>query len=402
MNRSKCWWMVGACVVVLGCGDGGDVGDAGMGRDARVEDDAQVADGGAGDAGPGDAGAGDGGVEGACEGACEDDEACVRGVCLATCGGDLSGIDAALAAGLAPVVNVCRMGSSALDVIEGTAGALRVYELSAATVGATTTFTLSRWSLDAAGVATSSETIATATHEGHAPDAIFVGGYLDVSDDESGAIFGYTTTDAGILGGVFDVEVGDGSVDELAAPGNYDGAWLDDARWLVNGLGLGGETGQGLYLHDTAGGSSRRAVDELGAYSGSVAVLGDVVIAGAAAAFGETWPDGVAMGDRVFVLDAAAVGAEPTISGWDDALAHFAAPSTFELIGGMRLASVVYDDAFMIAGFETRSLDDGVAGWTIGAPESLLTGGTFTGVVAAGETRVLLDHAGGLLLVALE
>lgn len=401
-TRSGAGWIAALAVIAVGCGgEPASPADAGSGADAAPIDDAAiVADARADeDAGPSDAGSGT-----ACEPACAGGRACLRGVCVATCGADVAALEGALAVGLTPIVHACDVGGGPFDAIEVTpGGALRVYALAADTSGTTTTFTLTRFALDAASGAGTPETIATATHEGHAMDAIFVGGYLDVSPDESGAIFGYTTTDAGFVGGVLDVEVGDGTTSEVAAPGNYDAAWLDADRWLVSGQGLGAETGAALYLRDTGAGTSRTVVGAIGAYNGSVARAGDVVLAGGVPEFGGGgWPDGTA-GDRVFVLDADAVIAATTpLSAWDDALARLEAPSSFEVLGGMRLVSVVYDGSFMVAGFESRTLSETDGAWEVGAPEPLVTGGGITSVVAVGDARALLVHAGGALLVSLE
>lgn len=65
----------------------------------------------------------------------------------------------------------------------------------------------------------------------------------------------------------------------VAAPGNYDAAWLDSDALLVNGLGLGDdESGQALYLWQQSG--VRRLIEGLGDSSGIVAVGDDVVFAG--------------------------------------------------------------------------------------------------------------------------
>ncbi|UJR79570.1 hypothetical protein [Sandaracinus amylolyticus] len=397
-------WLFAALVIATGCGDddGGtpssDAGtDARVGQvDAQIEVDAYVA--------PDAYVEPDAYVAPPCDPGCGEGEACLRGVCVATCGGDVAAMDAALAEGLVPVANVCRAVSGPIEVVVPTGGAMpRVYEVTAATVDTTTTFTLSRWTLDPSVSAPTPETVATTTHAGHAASAIYAGGYLALSPDEARAIFGYTTSDEGFVGGVFDVAVGGGSASETRADGNFDGVWLDDAHYVVNGLGMAGAatSGQGLYVRDVETPSAWRALDEMGAYSGGVTLVGDVVIAGAAMAFGSNWPDERG-GGRIFVLPREVLeDAETVSSAWDASLAQLEAPSAFTRVFGTKLAATTYMDAppYDIASIEVRALAETGETWTLSAPVPLTTGSTFRRVVPAGTDRALLVHAGGLLIV---
>jgi hypothetical protein len=304
---------------------------------------------------------------------------------------DLTGFEAALSGALQPVLNLCRAEAQAIDVIEGEAGVLRIYELTATTAGTTTTFTLSRFNLLPDGTTSSAETIATTTYEGTESAMTYAGGYLDISPDEHGAIFGYTTTEPGFIGGVFDLDLGDGMAREVSAPGNYDAIWLDNSLWILDGMGLGSEMGPGLYVHDSQSGTSRLVAHEMGDYSGSVALLDDVVVAGAFGATGVVFVfDRDALLDAVTPLDAQA-----------DALANFEAPSSFELVFGTRLSSLVYGGAG-ISGIEARALREEAGDWVLGEAEPLTSGAVFTNITASGANRALLKHAGGVLLVERE
>lgn len=380
-------------LLVIGCGDPPADTDGGLRVDASTDDAGDTGDAGTADAGevPGDGGS-------ACTPACGAGEACFQGVCVASCGGALALPEGAVAEGLTIVANVCRTVTGPLDVVEGDDGAVRIYDLASASVGTTTTFTLSRWTLDDAVTTPTVEVVATTAHAVDTTDVLtFASGYVAVDPTESAALFGYTTSELGAIGGIFDVEVGDGSMSELEAAGNFDATWIDANRWIVNGQGLEGAkgTGQGLWLRDREGDSSTQLATEMGAYSGSVEVLEDVIVAGA---FGTEWPEG-SPGNRIFVIDRAeALAATAPVSAWDDAVARLEGPSGFELLSGSRIASVRYDDSFAIEAFEVRALTESGGTWTLGAPSDL-TGPGITDVVSLPGDRLLLVHANGVLIV---
>jgi hypothetical protein len=381
------------CVLsFLGCGGTSPMPDAAVARDAAPTDaflpDAAMPDAAIDvDAATPDAGDVDGGDP--CD-ACTGDHACLRGVCIATCGVELAAYDAVLAEGLVPVANYCRTPAAF-----GFAGT-RVYEVSASTVGLVTTFTLSRWT-PGAGAPTPEE-IGTAMYTAVVGDAVFIGGSVAVSPDEAHVVFGFTTNPS-FVGGVFDVATGGGLAMESDAPGNFGATFADATHYLINGMGLApASAGQGLYRGVAGSMMGVEVVDHLGEYSGSVAVWGDeaLVLAGGTS-FGMPWADGET-GDRVLVLPLADV-IEATTAIDGSAAPQLVAPSAFALISGPRLASVHYDGSFMQDGIEVRALSRATDGTvTVSAPESLTTGATFTTVVAA-DDEIILAHAGGLLFV---
>ncbi|MCZ7686936.1 MAG: hypothetical protein M5U28_52620 [Sandaracinaceae bacterium] len=213
---------------------------------------------------------------------CGSGEACVRGVCLATCGLDGAALEAALSAGLTPVASFCR--AAAAFGVYASGDAVTVYDLTASTEGLTTTLVLSRWPLDPSGAAPAPIEVATATHAvAEASELVFAGSYLEVDPTGARALFGFTTSATGSPGEVVAVTLADGAVTRLAAPGNFDAAWLDGTRFLVNGQGLDDRAdGQGLYVGDLSGTpSALHVLTNMGDYSGSVVATSAYVLAGA-------------------------------------------------------------------------------------------------------------------------
>lgn len=389
-----------ALALLLGCGgtmatpDAAAPADAAMNDAARV-DAAIVADAGVDSAAPDAAPAIDANVDGGdpCD-ACSGESACLRGVCIATCGGDLTALDGSLADGLVPVANYCRTPSAF-----GFAGG-RVYEVTASTVALVTTFTLARWTPGTTGTPTVEPLgITTYTATG-ATELVFTGGFVAVSPDELHVVFGYTTTLAGSVGGVFDVATGSMLAVETSAPGNFAATFVDATHYLVDGLGLGMSGTQGIYRGVGGAMGGVHVVDHVGQYSGSIALWEDqgLVLAGGGT-FSEDWPDG-SPGDRVLVLPAAdLVGATAPIDGAAASVQHLVMPSAFELIAGPRLASIHYDGSFAQDAIEVRSISrTGTDPVVVGAPENLTTGATFTSVGGAGE-EIILAHGDGLLFV---
>lgn len=74
---------------------------------------------------------------------------------------------------------------------------------------------------------------------------IFISGYLASNGQQ--LIVGYTRGSAGFPGNVALVTPADGGVEYVSAPGNYSAAALSSGAFLVNGLGLGTATGNGLF-----------------------------------------------------------------------------------------------------------------------------------------------------------
>ncbi len=387
------------CVLVLavGCGPAPiavdsavEPVDAAVPTDAAPTADAPDVDAVAVDTGPvADVGPVDGGDP--CD-LCTGESACLRGVCITTCGADIGAIDSALSAELVPVASYCRT-PSAFSFAGG-----RVYEVSASRVDLVTTFSLARWTPGPSGVPTVEALGITTYTASTATELLFTGGFVAVNGDESQVVFGYTTTLAGSLGGVFDIATSSGVAIETSSPGNFDATFVDATHYLVDGLGLGVTGAQGLYRG--VGGSMGGAlvVDHVGQYSGSLALWADegLVLAGGGT-FTEAWPDGE-MGDRVLVLAAADLAS--AISPIDgSAVQHIDMPSAFRLIAGPRLASAHYDASFNQDGIETRAISrTGTGPVVVGAPVSLTTGATFTSVGDAGD-QIILAHASGLLFV---
>ncbi len=257
----------------LGC-DGGTT-PVDVGADAHVHADGGT-DGGANDGGPVDGGPPDAGPTPCGENFCTDEQACVRGVCVAHCGSDASGWDAALAAGLLPVTSICRPAAARAVHVAG--DAVNVWDLTTTTSGTETTFVVSRWPL-AAPVPV--EIARTSTDPG-ADAMLFTGGYLALAPTASLAAFGYTVSPS-FDGRVHLVLAGGGTDTDLSAPGNFDAAFLDGSTLLVNGLGVDdvGLGEQGLYAVTTEGGLGFvRVAEGLGDFSGGVRVTDAFVLVG--------------------------------------------------------------------------------------------------------------------------
>jgi len=323
--------------------------------------------------------------------ACGADQECLRGVCIARCEG-LEGLDAALAAGLVPVRHACR-APSAFDVV-----ASNVYELeSIPGSDGSTTLRLVRWAaLDGPVTPT---TLAARVYVPTAdPAELVFPGFVAVSEDEQRAVFGYSTTLGGFVGGVVDVDTASMTFTETSAPGNFDAAFVTNDAFLVNGLGFDGLAGQALYRVDAAGGAA--AVGGMGDASGSVALWeeeGLVVFGGSS--FGGPWPDGSTEIGYVFFVPAADVlAAAAPIDAYAEAQ-RLVLPGAFELLAGGRLAEVVYG-ASGIDGLRVHPLSSSGGTVRAAAPVTLTTGGTFFGIGAI-EGDALLVHAGGALRVRL-
>ncbi len=323
---------------------------------------------------------------------CGDDEACVRGVCIATCGGDVSGFDAALGEGLTPVANFCRPASG-FTVRDG--GAIEVWDLTSQTEGTSTTLTLSRWALDPSTPTPQPTVVGTVTHDTmDASVSTFPGGFVALDPSGDRALFGYTSTADGYPGTV--VVVSDtGATTEIAAPSNFDAAWLDADRFIVSGTGLGDASeGAGLYVGDATMDppAASHAVTGLAIYSGSVVVGSSYVVAGSS-------DDAYAPHDYAITTDAidAAISGGTALDAANDAVALVdpdgaTPPSTFSDVGA-RIVTTPY------GGPLTSYAVDAASG-ALSDPRVIATGDTFTDAAAAGEGRILLAHGGGFLLVS--
>lgn len=406
-------WLLGlACLGLVAC-DGDDEGtDAGPDAGSTI-DDAGTPDGGpGGDAGPADAGDSDAGDSGAgtdggpvgCEvTGCDTGEACIRNVCVDTCGADGSGWDAALDADLRVVGSFCRDAAAFGTRVDGVG--TDVFDLTRASVSDGSELTLSRWPADPS-TTPSPSTVATVavSHEG----SLFPGGYVEASPSGDAVAFGYTLAD--FSGGVFRVRTADGGEERLAAEGNFDAAWLDDATLLINGLGLGTDGGQGLYAAVFGVGAPTllRVATGLGSASGSVAVGSDYVLVGGL--FG-TFPDTAA---EAYALPRAEV--ERVIAGERGEIVVATGDGTpdegFEACAGCGTSTfalvhdhfvfVRRDASFTIEAIEARPVEgfSGSTGLTLGSAVEWTTGEAFTDALEASDDQTLLRFGGGLLLVA--
>jgi hypothetical protein len=366
------------------------------GADAHVHDRDGGTDAGASDGGPRDAGPTPCG-----DTVCGGEEACVRGVCVQHCGQDASGWDDALAAGLVPIASVCRSASA--RATHATGSSLEVWDVTTSMAGNETTFVLSRWPLTDVGVVV--EVARTSHDTGSADTLLFPGSYLTLSPAGRAAAFGFTTS-ADFDGTVFHVLSADGTETELAAPGNFDAAWLDESTLLVNGLGLGtSTTGQGLHaaVLTDEGVSFVQVAEGLGIASGGVRVTDAFVLVGG---FFEGFES------RAYVLDRALV--EDVVAGRREVLDVEAAatsgtrgvhrvaelPSTFAWVHDLVVVQE-YDASFSIAGLRAFPVTayDVATGLTLGPSELLTTGAAFSDALAAGSDRILLSFGAGVLLV---
>ncbi len=350
-------------------------------------------DGGAGDGGGSDARAladagDDGGESTTCAGApCGAGHACVRDVCLATCGADASGWDGALAPGLTPIGSVCRT----VDAIAVSGS--EAYDVTHATSGTTTTFTLSRWATGSESPTVS--VVGTASYEASASEMVFAGGYLALSTDGMRAVFGYTTDQAGYVGGLFDMATAGGTAVEVGADGNFDATFRDTTDYFVNG-GIGGAPG--VYAGHAGGTTLEALVAGLGDASGSVRFWVDqsVLLAGGSSFGGTTWADGSTSGSRVVVLTETDLASATVLAAND--LPQLDMPSSFALLSGGRAASVHYDASFAVDGIEVRTLSVTASEVSVSSPTAFVSGGDFSAITAAGDGAVLA-FGGGLLFV---
>jgi hypothetical protein len=324
--------------------------------------------------------------------ACDADQTCLRGVCVATCAG-AAGLEAALGAGVVPVSHACRS-----PAVFGTVGT-NVYELEAVPgAGGSTTLRLVRWALGNGAVTPT--TLAERTYAPTMAELVFPG-FVAVSADETHALFGYTTTLGGVVGGVVDVTTATMTFDETSAPGNFDALFLAGRQYLLNGLGFDAMSEPAVYLVDPDGGGARVAIGGTGDASGSLGLWADegLIVAGGAR-FGSTWPDGSSGGYVFFVESVLVTGSTVPLDAFADA-ERLAIPTAFELLSGGRLAALRYDASFAVDGIEVHQLErSGTGAITSAPPISIATGSTFT-TVGSIEDDAILVHAGGALRVRL-
>lgn len=384
--------------LLAGCGD--DDGGGG------APDDAGVDAGSTADAGP------DGGAASPfpapedCA-ACEGTRACVRGVCVDLCGGDAAEVDAALAEGVAPIAGYCRTAVAA-----GAGPASTVVDLQVLDDGDAITATLASFPLTPGNVAPTAAPRAT-FEVTPALDGmpLFWSGFVAAGPGDAPAAVGYTQG-FGDPGRLF--VVGEGDPIELPAPGNFDVAWLDASTLLVDGQGVGddAELAQGLdavRLDGAGNATARRVLGNAFAFSGSVAVVGDLVLYGALA------DD---FSDRLLVLAGATIdsvldgGSDPVDALADDRVVEVpGGPSAFVHLGDGRLAVRRFNAEFETELSLVETTGSTPDAFALGAPTPLAgppgddPGAfeqVFSDAIATGDPdRPVLVHGTGLLLVDL-
>ena len=370
-------------IALLGCDPTVPVADAG--RDAPLADAGEAADTPIDDDAPA--------IDAPTTCLCEADQTCVRGVCIATCDG-LEGIEAALVPGVIPVAHACR-SAGPMDAVGSD-----VYELVTEPAGPGVLLRLVRWTFADGDVTAATVAQTTYILRGKPAEMVYPG-YVAVSDDSAHALIGYTTSLSGFQGGVVNIDVGEMTLAELDADGNFDAAFVDGSRYLVNGLGFAALEGQALYLADAIEGDPAGTVvaDEMGDASGAVGLWAeeDIVIFGGAR-YGSTWPDG-SMGGLLFAapLDALLDAAAP-LDAYADTQRLTGVPGVFEMLSRGRLLEVYYGASGIDGLRSTQLLVDGEGTVTAESPLGVTLGGTFFHAAAI-EDDILLVHATGTLRV---
>lgn len=327
----------------------------------------------------------------------------MRGVCVATCGLDVSGWNTALGPDVTPVAHICR-APSAWDVRhEGST--TRVFEVAVRSMMDAATFELAEWQLDLSDPEPNA--IGTVTVDLDPGEMVALGDYVSISPNGNAVIFGYTTfggSAGGTPGTVFDVLTASGEATSIAAPGNFEAAWLDDGELIVNGLGLGTiEAGQGLYRAEIApsGFVTSHLVANLGCFSGAVAVAPQFVLAGGFCGFGSTWPDGEEE-HRIIVIPRSALS-DPGALPLDAAeYAEVTTPSgeslgsTFDLLsdGSLVVLDRNADAAAPPLILYEATYDDTTSppSITLSAGRVLSSDGTFVAARRTADGRLLLAH----------
>jgi hypothetical protein len=373
----RAYWIELVVLSLCACEEGSDPTDAG-GTDAVIAQDADP--------------------EG-CATQCGDGLSCLRGVCIDTCG-DAAVLDAALGEDVVPIAGFCRTaGAFAVRVMSGTPF---VWDVNATTEGLDTEFTMSRWELDPEATAIEPMVIGTVTHSELTEDVlVFAGGSIAVDPPGGRGLFGYTTLTEDSRGELYLAQAA-GAVMPVPAPGNFDVAWLDSTHFIVNGMGLGGQDrGQGLYVGDLS--AAPRTIHLAfgpGDFSGSVENAGAFILAG-----GVTEGKDGALTHHVYAIpktraDATITGAPAIMIGIDpneasEVLDQDNEPisSTFVLIGS-RIVLTPYGGPMT-----SYAIDYDPPLVRLNDPRVIAADGTIFGIADATSDRMLLSHAGGLLLV---
>ncbi|WP_053230862.1 hypothetical protein [Sandaracinus amylolyticus] len=392
--------VAGAVVCFVGCSGDDDLAsdDASVGSDAGWADAGALGDAASevdsavqSDGGPTD------GSAGACS-ECGEMQACVRSVCVDTCGADLSAWEGALGAGLVPVANFCR-SADAYGVIGAAGRAPVVYDLLASTDDDDFVYAVSRWTAQTGMDIAPSEVATVRVEVDPAWGAArpFPNGFVAINADETALLFGYTVfvSPESVPGEIFRVTIGSGETTAFTAPGNFDAAWIDDADFVVSGLGLGTVAdGHGLYAYDASEDETAHVATNLGVYSGAVGLTADYAIAGGSAADFSSQVFSVSRS----AFDGAFASGTPIdmmLTGSRVAAGGMTIPSAFSISAdGRQLTAAEY-----MGPIRVWSVSQDSGSLTL-SPQPNLASGTFTTAFAAGDGRVMLRHSDGLLLVA--
>ncbi len=370
-------------------GNAGTAGNAGAAGNAGTAGNA----GAAGNAGTSGSAGAAGGTSDAC-GGCPDQQACVAGVCVASCGAELSELSDALPSSLTVLANYC----GALPAVDS-AGEF-VYAAHLGGSGAAQTLSVDAWELSTTSSAPSLATLSTgalATTQ----STLFLSDFAAVSPNGQRAAAGYTEPSNFVdptPGEVVIAPTAGGSAQVVSVTGNYDADWLDDDHLVLTGQ-IGGMT-QGVVAFDLSGAlTSRVVLTDVGVYSGDIAVLRDaglLLVGGLSAAFT----------DELYVCPlskalAIASGTDSALIGTDPLLQKLSAPSLFKVVQGRDLLVTTTYDAQWNKVYELRPWSLSAGELSFGTPEPLLSAPLISNVVPVSGGRLLLEHAGGHLLVQL-
>lgn len=325
---------------------------------------------------------------------CAAPRACLRGACIDPCGADVGALDAALAAGVSIVESYCRTP----DVV-AYAGT-RVYEVTQVDVGLESRFPIVRWVRD--GSTPVPEQIANPGYvRTDATMSTRLSDVLVVSADENVSVIAYNNAAPSTQGFTWATVQSPLSQVGPAVRRNVDAAMLDAATYVVtSAIGPSAVTPvPGLYRFGVTATTGTVVATHVGDVPQAVGLWAeeDLVLVGGTST-GTPWPGGATAGDRVVVLDRAAlIAATAPIDA--TGAQHLDLPARFRVLPGGRLATVTHAAGGAVTGIEIRTLTratDGTVGTS--APTTLATGDAFSSVTPAGD-ELILRFAGGMLFV---
>lgn len=399
------WVGVGAMWLALaaGCGD-----DDGGGGDAGAT---PIPTGGVdGGAAPDPDGGVDGGLTSrfpepeSCD-PCDAPLACVRGACVDLCGADATTVEASLAEGVVPIAGYCRT-AQAFDP----GGDTSVIDLRVEDDGETITATAARFALVPGNVEPTAQPVGSADVTPAVEGVpLFWSVFAAEAPGGDRVAVGYTQD----FGDGRLIVLGGGVPIELSAPNNFDAAWLDADTLLVNGQGLVPDSpvAQGLYaavLGEGGAVTPRQLVAQGLAFSGSVELLGDLVLYGG---FDGDFANQLLVVDRAALEAVLDDPAAPPLDATSSPAVVAAADgaSSFDHLGGGRLAVRRFNAELESLFTLVETSGETAETFALGTPVPLAGPSgedpdvyeqIIDDVVATGDPdRVLLVHDAGLLLV---